>query len=113
MARRFQSTSLQKKYGDLLQRLEDWSINPWRKYSMLIIVLLLSYFLGSIIGMINGAESLMDPIGALTAVLFIEFLIRVRSRFSSFSQRKIILSLIDTIRIGLLYGLVNEGFKLA
>ena len=80
---------------------------------MLIIVLLLSYFLGSIIGMINGAESLMDPIGALTAVLFIEFLIRVRSRFSSFSQRKIILSLIDTIRIGLLYGLVNEGFKLA
>ncbi len=62
--------------------------------------------------MINGALSLMDPVGAFVTVLFLELLIRIR-RLSSFSKNyPATLNVIDTLRIGIVYGLFMEGFKL-
>ncbi len=95
-----------------IERLENWTINPWRRNSLLIIVLLTGFFLGSSIGMINGVLALMDPIGAFFSVLIIETLIRIRVKLIRSKRNKIILQLIDNARIGLLYGLLMEGFKL-
>ena len=62
--------------------------------------------------MINGTLALMDPIGAFFTVLFIEVLVRIRRNFDSSKKSIILLSIIDMARMGLLYGLFMEGFKL-
>ena len=112
MARKFQSTNLQLNFGIILERLDGWSRNPWRKYSLLLIVVLTGFLVGSSIGMINGVLALMDPIGAFFTVLFLEFLVRIRRTWPKKEPSAISLDLIDSLRIGLLYGLLLEGFKL-
>ena len=79
---------------------------------MLLIVLLISFFLGSSIGAINGVLALMDPVGAFFAVSVLEVLVRLRRICPNSRRGKLTLQLIDFARIGLLYGLLLEGFKL-
>ncbi len=112
MAQKIQSTSLHRNFVLVLDRLETWAINPWRKYSLLLIILLIGFLLGSSIGMINGVLALMDPIGAFFTVLFLEALVRIRRGWPMNKRSDISLQLIDSLRIGLLYGLLLEGFKL-
>ena len=113
MAKKLQETSLNKNLGRALERLELWAINPWRKFSLLLIVLLIGFWIGSSIGLINGALNLMDPVGAFFTVLLLEMMIRLRRRFLPGSDNKVVLNVIDIARIGVLYGLLIEGFKLS
>ena len=87
-------------------------MNPWRRYSLLLIVLLIGFFLGTSIGTINGVLALMDPIGALVTVLILESLVRLRRNGSIRNRDSLSIKIIDSARIGLLYGLLLEGFKL-
>tara|TARA_Y100001968_G_scaffold333539_1_gene397077 strand:+ start:84 stop:425 length:342 start_codon:yes stop_codon:yes gene_type:complete len=112
MGKKLQYTRLSQNIGQILSRLEQWSVNPWRRFSLLIIVLLIGFFIGSSIGVINGVLALMDPIGALIILLILEFMIRVRRNWPVYRGSKITLEILDTVRIGLLYGLILEGFKL-
>jgi len=109
---KFQSTSLHRSFGQSLGRLESWAVNPWRRYSLLLIVLLTGFFLGSSIGTINGTLALMDPVGAFFSVLIIEIMIRLRKNLLISNKNSFSLRIIDVSRIGLLYGLLLEGFKL-
>tara|TARA_Y100001968_G_scaffold240941_1_gene224494 strand:+ start:12 stop:353 length:342 start_codon:yes stop_codon:yes gene_type:complete len=112
MPNSLQSTSLRKSFGMALENLVVWCKNPWRRISLYLILFLIGFFMGSSLGMINGALSLIDPIGAFFTVLFIEILVRSRRNFYSSNSSLIVLNLMDMLRIGLLYGLFMEGFKL-
>ena len=112
MSKRFQSTNLYQNSGLLLDKFENWAVNPWRRYSLYLLVFLTGFFLGSSLGMINGALSLMDPVGAFFTVGFLEATVRLRRRFNFSKKSFISLNIIDMARIGLLYGLFMEGFKL-
>tara|TARA_Y100001968_G_scaffold309486_1_gene329319 strand:- start:4376 stop:4717 length:342 start_codon:yes stop_codon:yes gene_type:complete len=112
MSSKLQSTNLHKNFGMAIANLADWCINPWRRLSLYLILFLVGFFLGSSLGMINGTLALMDPIGAFFTVLFIEILIRIRRNFQTSKSSLILLSLVDLFRLGLLYGLFMEGFKL-
>ena len=112
MPKKLQTTGLQKTIGLALQSLETWGINPWRRYSLLLIVFLAFFLVGSSLGMINGVLALMDPIGAFFTVLLIELMIRLRRIWSYSTKNSLALQMIDMARIGLLYGLFMEGFKL-
>ena len=112
MSNKFQSTKLYEKFGIIFQRLEKWAANPWRRFSLYLLNFLIGFFLGSSLGLINGALSLMDPVGAFFTVAFVEGMIRLRRRFYLSSESRVILNIIDMARIGLLYGLLLEGFKL-
>ena len=68
--------------------------------------------MGSSIGMINGVLALMDPVGAFLIVLLLEIMVRLRRNWPSSNGARITLNLMDLVRIGLLYGLISEGFKL-
>ncbi len=92
--------------------MEDWAINPWRRYSLLLIVLLTGFFLGTSIGTINGVLALMDPIGAFITVVVLEVLVRFRRHAGLSHKDSLLIKTIDSARIGLLYGLLMEGFKL-
>ncbi len=107
-----QGTRLNQSIGQALERLERWGVNPWRRYSLLSIILLSGFFLGSSIGMIGGVLALMDPVGALVTVLFLEFMVRIRGNWSSSARSNLPCQLLDSARFGLLYGLLLEGSKL-
>ena len=110
---KYQPTAFSRNILNIINRLDIWSSNPWRKYSLLIIIFLFAFFIGSSIGMINGALSLMDPVGAFFTVILIEIFIRFRKLESNTKEvSSISRSIIDSFRMGLVYGLFMEGFKL-
>lgn len=108
--RRFQSTRLQTNAGAALQRLEDWALNPWRRLSLLAIAGLIGFLIGTAITPVAGVLGQMDPVAALLVVLGTE--LTIRRRRSSEPSLKLPQQLLDLGRIGFLYGLFLEGFKL-
>ena len=59
-----QKTKFQLKIVENIQTLSIWANNPWRRYSIALIVLLIGYFLGSSLGMVSAVLELMDPVSA-------------------------------------------------
>lgn len=112
MSSRMQSTVLYRSFSSLIERLAIWAANPWRRYSLLAIIFLIGFVIGSSLGMINGVLALMDPIGALFALLFLEILIQTRFFFIKSNKPIIIIRIIDSFRIGTSYGLFSEALKL-
>ena len=107
---RLQSTRLQTNVGAALQRLDHWARNPWRRLSLLALAGLIGFLIGSAITSVAGALGQMDPVAALLVVLGTEF--TIRRRRSSEPSLKLPQQLLDLGRIGFLYGLFLEGFKL-
>jgi len=108
---RFQQTRFQQRITQSGNLLEAWAHNPWRRLSLLLIVLLASFVIGSSVGSITGALSLFDPLGALVCVVAIETAARLRRRLLA-QPLKLRLQVLDMARMGLLYGLLLDGFKL-
>ena len=112
MSPRMQETVLYKSSAKIIDRLADWAINPWRRYSFLLIIFFIGFLLGSSLGMISGVLSLMDPVGALIVLIFLEVLIKARFIFLKSKKPKIIIWIFDMFRLGMAYGLFSEGLKL-
>ena len=107
---RLQSTRLQTNVGAALQRLDRWARNPWRRFSLLALAVLIGFLIGSTITSVAGVLGQMDPVAALVVVLATE--LTIRRRRSSEPSLKLPQQLLDLGRIGFLYGLFLEGFKL-
>ena len=107
---RLQSTRLQTNVGAALQRLDRWARNPWRRISLLALAGLIGFLIGSAITSVAGVLGQMDPVAALVVVLGTE--LTIRRRRSSEPSLKLPQQLLDLGRIGFLYGLFLEGFKL-
>ena len=107
---RLQSTRLQTNVGAALQRLDRWARNPWRRFSLLALAGLIGFLIGSAITSVSGVLGQMDPVAALVVVLGTE--LTIRRRRSPEPSLKLPQQLLDLGRIGFLYGLFLEGFKL-
>ena len=107
-----QKTKFQILIVDNLKTISNWAVNPWRRYSVILIMFFVGYFFGSSLGMISAVYNLMDPVGALISVLIIEVLINIRRVLFSDKNKKFFLLIIDFLRIGLLYGFFTESLKL-
>ena len=107
-----QQTKFQILIIDNLKTISDWAANPWRRYSVVLIMFFIGYFFGSSLGMISAVYNLMDPVGALISVLIIEILINIRRVLFSDKNKKFFLLIIDFLRIGLMYGFFTESLKL-
>ncbi len=112
MPPRMQQTVLYKSFAKSIERLADWSANPWRRYSLLVIIFLIGFLIGSSLGMINGVLALMDPVGALITLIFLELLIKARFFFLNSKKPIILIRVFDMFRVGIAYGLFSEGLKL-
>lgn len=110
--RPYQQTLFQERVAQASNGLERWAANPWRRISLLMIVLLVSFSIGGVVGSITGALSQLDPLGALICVAAMELAIRARGALIRRRGDDLALQLIDMARIGLLYGLLLDGFKL-
>jgi hypothetical protein len=111
-APRFQQTRFQRRIAQVGSSLERWAINPWRRLSLLLIVLLLAMVIGGGLGTITGALAYFDPISALVCVLLMELAVRLRPGLLAGRQDRLVLQLVDMARIGVLWGLMLDGFKL-
>jgi len=92
--------------------LEQWAGNPWRRLSLLLIVLLGAFVIGNAIGTVTGARAFLDPVAALLCVVLIEVAIRLRGPLRRRPGDRLGLELLDMGRLGFSYGLLLEGFKL-
>jgi len=112
MVFRPQKTKFQVKIVENIQTLSIWASNPWRRYSLSLITLLIGYFFGSSLGMVSAVVELMDPLAAFLSVVFIEILIILRRNFLYKRKKKFVLLLLDSLRLGLFYGFFTESLKL-
>ena len=112
MVFRPQNTNFQLKIVENIQTLSIWANNPWRRYSISLIILLIGYFLGSSLGMVSAVLELMDPVAAFLSVVFIEILIVLRRNFRFEKKKKFLILLLDSLRLGLFYGFFTESLKL-
>jgi len=112
MVFRPQKTNFQIKIVENIQTLSLWAINPWRRYSLSLIIFLIGYFLGSSLGMVSAVVELMDPVAAFLSVVFIEILIVLRRNFRFERKRRFLVLLLDSLRLGLFYGFFTESLKL-
>ena len=107
-----QKTKFQQIVIENIDSLSQWAVNPWRRYSLALTVVLTGYFFGSSLGMISAVVELIDPVGAFLSVFFIEILIKFRRRLRFDKRKKILVLLIDCLRLGLFYGFFTESLKL-
>ena len=112
MVLRPQKTNFQLKIVENIQTLSIWANNPWRRYSLSLITLLVGYFLGSSLGMVSAVVELMDPVAAFLALVFFEILIVLRRNFRLERKKKFLVILLDSLRLGLFYGFFTESLKL-
>ena len=112
MVFRPQRTKFQLNIVENIQTLSFWANNPWRRYSLSSITLLIGYFFGSSLGMVSAVLELMDPVAAFLSVVFIEILIVLRRNFRFERKRKFLVLLLDSLRLGLFYGFFTESLKL-
>ena len=107
-----QKTKFQLLVIDNFESLSQWALNPWRRYSLALTLILTGYFFGSSLGMISAVVELIDPVGAFLSVSFIEILIQFRRRLRTDRRKKLLVLLIDSLRLGLFYGFFTESLKL-
>ena len=112
MVFKHQKTKFQLLVVDNFDSLSQWAVNPWRRYSLALTVILSGYFLGSSLGMISAVVELIDPVGAFLSVFFIEILILFRRRLKFDRKKRLLVLLIDSLRLGLFYGFFTESLKL-
>ena len=107
-----QQTRFQQQIIDAGLRLESWAVNPWRRLSLQLIVLLISFAVGGGLGSITGALAHFDPVAALFCVVAIEIAARLRTPLLRRQRDHLSLQVLDMARMGLLYGLLLDGFKM-
>ena len=107
-----QKTNFQINFVNNLDALSSWADNPWRRYSLAIIVLLIGNFVGSQLGMVSAVKNLMDPLAAFLSVIFLEVMIGLRRIFRYDRTKKTFLLIVDFLRYGLFYGFFTECLKL-
>ena len=107
-----QKTKFQLRIVENIQSLSIWAKNPWRRYSISLITLLIGYFIGSSLGMVSAVVELMDPVAAFLSVVFIEILIFTRRNLRFERKKKFLVLFLDSLRLGLFYGFFTESLKL-
>ena len=86
-------------------------LGPWRRRCIGLISLLFGYYLGSNLTVYFLQEVGQRPLVVLVMFILIELLIRIRSRVNKFPWPLHWLA-IDNLRIGTVYSVVLEAFKL-
>ena len=107
-----QKTKFQILVINNIESLSKWASNPWRRYSLALTIVLIGYFFGSSLGMISAVVELIDPVGAFLSVFFIEILIQLRRILRLDRSKKLLVLLVDSLRLGLFYGFFTESLKL-
>jgi hypothetical protein len=118
-----QNTRLTTLIDRISQQFTQWAENPWRRLSLIIISLLFGNFLSSAIATSTGQKTDLDIVVSFILVAVAEFISwltygtsigqRKLGKYNSiFGQRPIWVAILNGLKLGLIYGLFVEAFKL-
>lgn len=114
-----QNTRLNTLIDTVLKRSQQWLQNPWRRTSLVIISLLFGNFLASAIATVAGQNADLDIVVSAILVAISElvswFVHRGnwgRGQPNRFGQRALGIDVLNSLKLGLMYGLFVEAFKI-
>ena len=107
-----QSTKFENLLKSLVKSFEYSFGGSWRRKSFLFLSLLVGYFVGINIRSLIFDQSLQRSYEVLILVAIIELLIRIRSLCLKSRKGLMVTFCFDNLRIGFVYAVVLEAFKL-
>lgn len=117
-----QRTRLSTLFDRLFGQFTQWSQNPWRRMSLLIISLLFGNFLATAISSSTGQKAELDITVSLILLVITEAIswLTYGSNFGRrrpesvaiLGQRPLWIAILNSLKLGLVYGLFVEAFKL-
>jgi Protein of unknown function (DUF565) len=114
-----QNTRLNTLIDTVLERSQQWLQNPWRRTSLVIISLLFGNFLASAIATVAGQNADLDIVVSAILVAISELVSWVvyrgnwgRGQPNRFGQRVLGIDILNSLKLGLMYGLFVEAFKI-
>ncbi len=107
-----QNTRLSTLFDTIAAGLGDVFRNPWRRLAVIIISFLLGTFLGPTISTISGQKAELDIVAAALLVVITELISRFAYGSKPETQRSLLIQVINTLKLGLIYSLFIEAFKL-
>ncbi len=107
-----QNTRLNGLVGSATEQIGQLFQNPWRRVSLLLISLLFGFYLGSAISTTAGQRAQLDIVAATILVVLTEAISRVIYGSSDRVRRSLPAELINTLKIGMIYSLFIDAFKL-
>ncbi len=107
-----QNTRLNNLLSTISDRLRVWFFNPWRRWSILIISWLFGFFLGSAISTTAGQTAELDVVIAAFLVLLTEVGSRIFYGRTIQERRDLWVEALNILKVGLIYSLFLEAFKL-
>ena len=111
-----QQTRLNSLISTAATQIELLFNNPWRRISLSIISILMGFFMGSAIITSAGQDAAWDVTGAGILVIFSELsskLVYGRNNQRSVAMRRsLFMDMLNLFKIGVMYSLFLEAFKL-
>jgi Protein of unknown function (DUF565) len=117
-----QNTRLNTLVDRVGNQFNQWSKNPWRRLSLIIIGLLFGNFLASAIATTTGQRTNLDVFVSLLLLSTVESIswltygTRAGQRSAAdniiIGQRPFLIAILNSIKLGLIYGLFVEALKL-
>ncbi|HYX16703.1 MAG TPA: DUF565 domain-containing protein [Nostoc sp.] len=107
-----QNTRLNNLFDAIATRLGQWFLNPWRRLSLLIISFLFGFFLGNAVSTTAGQEGVLDIVVAAFLVLLTEVTSRIFYSPRFLSRRSLLVDSLNLLKVGFIYSLFLEAFKL-
>lgn len=112
-----QNTRLNNLVDAALSRSTQWLQNPWRRISLVVISLLLGNALATAIATTTGQNADWDIVISAILVAFTEGVSWIVYRkngaqLSRLGQRSLVIEISNALKLGLMYGLFVEAFKI-
>nr|YP_002049473.1 hypothetical protein PCC_0853 [Paulinella chromatophora]ACB43263.1 hypothetical protein PCC_0853 [Paulinella chromatophora] len=107
----FQNTRLERGKQIALNMLSSSVGGNWRRRSLGLLSLLIGFYAGSSLTVYYLQEIGQRPLVALTMVIFMELLVRLRTRVNR-KPWPMLWLILDNLRIGAIYSVILEAFKL-
>ncbi|NJL21403.1 MAG: DUF565 domain-containing protein [Leptolyngbyaceae cyanobacterium SM1_3_5] len=107
-----QDTRLTRLVNGSIDSLGRWLQNPWRRTSLLLMSVLFGNFLATAISTTTGQQADLDILIAAVLAGFTELISWLVYRAVRSPNRPLLFSLLNALKIGLIYGLFVESFKL-
>lgn len=107
-----QNTRLNRLVDLATGQLGRWLRNPWRRLSVQIICLLFGFFLGSALSTAAGQRAELDIVVAAILAALTELVSWLAFVRRANTPRPLWVDFLNTIKIGLIYSLFVEAFKL-